>query len=318
MAETEDSEDQLPQEGVAARLRAAREAAGLSRTDVAARTKIPERHLASLEDGDFNAVGGRAYAIGFTRSYARAVGLNEAEITAAIRAELGSTGSEEDRRQAAKFEPGDPSRIPGRTTAWVAALGALAIVIAGITLWRSYSVPPVSLPPLAVEEATPEANEPAAVAADAPAAPAPQGPSQGPVVFTALEDGVWVKFYDAQGNQLMQKLMAQGEAYTVPAEAQGPLIWTARPDALQVSVAGKVLAPLADRQMMIKDVPVSAAALLSRNSAPPGVNATTVLPSALPGAGTDATRAGTAGQAETAPSPAPLPALAAQASTDSR
>jgi cytoskeleton protein RodZ len=307
MAEVEDSQDQFPQTGVAGQLRSAREAAGLTRTDIAGRTKIPERHLAALESGDFNSVGGRAYAIGFTRSYARALGLDEAEMTAAIRAELGAVGSEDDRRQTAKFEPGDPSRIPGRATAWVAGLGALAVIIAGFTLWRSYSSPPVSLPPLAQEEtAVPEASPPAQNAVPSPAAP------QGPVVFTALEDGVWVKFYDAQGNQLMQKLMAQGEAYTIPAEAQGPLIWTARPDALQVSVGGKVLAPLADRQVTIKDVPVSAAALLSRNPASGGANTTTLSPSALPSVGTEV---GSQGTERIAIKPA-SPALAAQASTD--
>lgn len=310
MAETEASQDQLPQGGVAARLRTAREAAGLSRTDVAALTKIPERHLAAMEKGDFNSVGGRAYAIGFTRSYARAVGLNEAEIAAEIRDELGPVGGEEDRRQTAKFEPGDPSRIPGRATAWLAALGALAVIIAGFTLWRSYSVPPASLPPLAQEQALPEAAQPA------PSAP-PSAEPQGPVIFTALERDVWVKFYDAQGKQLMQKLMAPGETYTVPADAQGPLIWTARPDALQVSVGGKVLPPLATREVTIKDVPVSAAALLARTPAPAGTNATSVSPSPLPGAGPEAARQ-SGDRGATSPLPAPLPALAAQASTDSR
>ena len=146
MAEIQDSQDQMTHSGVAARLCAAREKAGLSRPDVASRTKIPERHLISLEAGDFNAVGGRAYAIGFTRSYARAVGLNEAEITSELRAELGAYEADDDRRQIAKFEPGDPSRIPGRGTAWIAALGALAVIIAGVTLWRSNSAPPVALP----------------------------------------------------------------------------------------------------------------------------------------------------------------------------
>lgn len=306
MAEIQDSPEHMSHSGVAARLRAAREQAGFSRPDVAARTKIPERHLISIEAGDFNAVGGRAYAIGFTRSYARAVGLDEAEITSELRAELGAPDADDDRRQIAKFEPGDPDRIPGRGTAWIAALGAVAIIVAGVTLWRNNSAPPVELPAL-TEEATP----PAATQEAQPAA-ATQPAVQGPVVFTALEEGVWVKFYDAQGNQLMQKLMARGEAYTVPAEAQGPLIWTARPDALQVSVGGRVLAPLADRQVTIKDVPVSAAALLARgtpDSAPASV-APTVVPTTSPQAvNEDASRVVTA---------APLPTFAPQASTDSR
>ena len=275
MAAVDDFQDQWPQSGVSAQLRAARDAAGLSRKDIADRTKIPERHLIALEEGDFASVGGRAYAIGFTRSYARAVGLNDAEIAAELRAELGASGSDDDRRQTAKFEPGDPSRIPGRGTAWIAALGALAVIIAGFTLWRSYSAPPVELPPLSQEEVAAAPSE-----SPVPVAPATSAAPQGPVVFTALDDGVWVKFYDGAGKQLMQKLMARGEAYTIPAEAQGPLIWTARPEALQVSVAGKVLAPLSERQVTIKDVPVSAAALLARTPAPAPAGTSTASPSA--------------------------------------
>lgn len=307
MAEIQDSPEQMTHSGVAARLRAAREQAGFSRPDVAARTKIPERHLISLEAGDFNAVGGRAYAIGFTRSYARAVGLDEAEITSELRAELGASESDDDRRQPTKFEPGDPSRIPGRGTAWIAALGAVAVIVAGITLWRNYSAPPVTLPSLVEEEAAP-----AVATQEAPPTAAAQPGVQEPVVFTALEEGVWVKFYDAQGNQLMQKLMAKGEAYTIPAEAQGPLIWTARPDALQVSVGGRALAPLADKQVTIKDVPVSAAALLARGTAssPPASVAPSAVPTASPQAmNEDASRVVTA---------APLPTFAPQASTVSR
>jgi cytoskeleton protein RodZ len=82
----------------------------------------------------------------------------------------------------------------------------------------------------------------------------------------------------------MQKQMALGEQFVVPATVQGPLIWTARPDALRITIGGRVVPPLADRQMTIKDVPVSAAALLAR---PPATAS-------------------------------PVPAPAAQTSTDSR
>jgi hypothetical protein len=49
------------------------------------------------------------------------------------------------------------------------------------------------------------------------------------VVFTAQEDRIWVKFYDGTGKQLVQKLMAKGETWTVPADAVDPKLWTGRP-----------------------------------------------------------------------------------------
>jgi cytoskeleton protein RodZ len=89
------------------------------------------------------------------------------------------------------------------------------------------------------------------------------------VVFTALEDGVWVKFYDGTGAQLMQKQMARGERYTVPAEANGPQVWTGRPDALAITVGGRPVPKLAESEGIIRDVPVTAQALLARGQAAP-------------------------------------------------
>ena len=53
---------ELPLDGAGGRLRRAREAQGLSRADIAQRTRIPERHLAAIEQGDFAALPARTYA----------------------------------------------------------------------------------------------------------------------------------------------------------------------------------------------------------------------------------------------------------------
>jgi len=87
---------------------------------------------------------------------------------------------------------------------------------------------------------------------------------KGPVVFTALEAGIWVKFYDGQGKQLLQKQLAKGESYTVPADAVGPKLWTGRPDALAITIAGQAIPRLADAEKIMKDIPVDAASLRAR------------------------------------------------------
>jgi hypothetical protein len=86
----------------------------------------------------------------------------------------------------------------------------------------------------------------------------------GPVVFTALQDRIWVKFYDGAGKQLVQKLLAKGETWTVPDDAVDPKLWTGRPDALGITIGGQAVPRIADKQGIVKDVPVSAAALLAR------------------------------------------------------
>jgi transcriptional regulator with XRE-family HTH domain len=248
------------QDSVGMRLRLAREAKGLTRADIAARTKIAERHLAAIEEERYADLASSTYAVGFSRAYARTVGLDEAEIAQAVRRSLEARNQRE-VRMPVTFEPGDPARVPGSRIAWLAGIVA-ALLIGGFFLLvgRSYFAPAVSLPDLAADVAAPS------IAASTDASPPPPVAiaAQQPVVFTATRDRVWVKFYDAAGTQLLQRELAMGESYTVPADANGPMIRTVRPDALRVTIGGQVVAPLADRQMRVQDVPVSAAALLAR------------------------------------------------------
>jgi len=270
MAENIEVQIPLPLANVGARLRAAREEAGLSRAAVGERTKIPERHLIAMEDGDFAALPARAYAIGFTRSYARAVGLNEHEIVASLRAELGGA-EDRDAPRVSAFEPGDPSRVPSRRTAWLAAAGAFIVIVAGFFLWQTFYMPATE-PPLATpQQPVPAATQPNPVAAQ----------PQGPVTFTAAENGVRVRFHDSLGNTLLDKELAAGESYTLPLDAVDALLSTARPDALRVTIGGSAVPPLALTRTSVRNMPVSASALLSRAQ-----NANTVSASdaATPGA----------------------------------
>jgi cytoskeletal protein RodZ len=264
--------------GVARRLRDAREAAGLSLADIAARTRIAQRQLAAVEEGRFNDLVSLTYAVGFARAYARTVGLPEHEIAASVRAETERL-REVERPRPAPFEPGDPARVPSRGLAWGAALAALALVIAGFFLWRSYFAPSAPLADL-VPEATPTASAvPTAVPSAVATTPAPA--AGGAVVFTATEPSIWVKFYDASGTQLMQKQMAQGESYTVPAGAAGPKLWTGRPDALSITIGGRPVAPIGTKPGKVKDVPIDAASLLARHLPAPPPTAIPAPPTAI-------------------------------------
>lgn len=308
-------EAQLPLETAGAKLRRAREAAGLSRADIAARTKIAERHLQTVEDSNYSALASITYAVGFARAYARTVGLNKSEIAQEVRGELALREEQDDRRAAMNFDPGDPARVPASRLALIAGLAALLVIAAVFFWWRSFATPAVSLPDLTA----PETSAPAAEGTQ----PGASAAAQGPVVFTALQQGVWVKFYDAAGTQLMQKEMALGETYTVPAQANGPMIWTARPDALQITIGGRQVPPLADAQVTLKDVPVTAAALLARQNAgaapvanPPLAPALAPAPAPAPVAAeprqratpTPQPRAKASSMPTSTPAPAPAPA----------
>ena len=253
--------------GIGARLRAAREARGLTLEQVAAETRIPQRHLVAIEAGDFARLPGRTYAVGFTRTYAKMLGLDQEEAAGRVRAELDEQSDEGYRP--ASFEPGDPARVPSRALGWFAAFAVVILLVGVFFFFRTMFAPAGELPSLI--QPTTHAQAPAA----RKPAPAPAANPGGPVVFTAAVPGLWVKFYDAQGKTLLQKQMALGESYTVPPDAQGPMVWTGRPDALAITIGGRPVPKLADEQKVIKGVPVSAQALLARGqptAAPTGEN----------------------------------------------
>src|SRR6478735_2323332 len=114
---------------VGERLREARESRGLTLAQVAGETRIPQRHLQTIEAGDFAALPARTYAISFSRNYARMVGLDQDEIAAEVRAELDAQDPAP-RLRPAGFEPGDPARVPSRALGWVSAI-AVVLVLAG-------------------------------------------------------------------------------------------------------------------------------------------------------------------------------------------
>jgi cytoskeleton protein RodZ len=258
-------ESELPEEGlfpqsVGERLRILREAAGLDLNDVGTKTRIPLRHLEAIERGDYAALPSPTYALGFTRSYARAVGAEEAPLIMQLREDLGR--EDPMARGAMPYEPVDPAQVPSRLLAWTAA--ALFLIVAiGYWTWRSNYWGPDAVTPVPSE--TPAAPPPVVATTNGAPAPAatPPAPATGEVVLTATAP-VWLRIYDASKTKLFEKEMAVGERYVVPANANNPMILTGRPDGLKVTVGGQDVPPLGTAEKSIKDVGVSAAALAAR------------------------------------------------------
>lgn len=209
---------------VGERLRAAREAQGISIEEVAARTRIPTRHLVSIEESDWERMPAQTYSLGFAKSYATAIGLDRIEIGEALRAEMGGRRSHSSTVEA--FEPADPGRVPPKWLVIAALIAALLLV--GGLLWlrqRSLGSPDTAGP--AAQVAAPAATE----AATGPPAPA----ASGPVVITANEPA-WIKVRERGGATLFERELGAGQSYEVPASAIAPQLTTGRPEAIRISV----------------------------------------------------------------------------------
>lgn len=246
--------------GAGPQLRYARERLGLSVADIAARTRISQRQIEDLEAGNFAAFSSRTYAIGFARTVAKAVGLDGEAIARQVRGELNVLQPPE--RMSAGYETSDPARVPSRSLVWL-SLVAVALLLAGLFVaYRTLFSPAAELPSLVDQQAAERAAAAASAARDSAAAT--PAAASGPVVFTSLEDGIWVRFYDTSGTRLLETEMARGQSFTVPAAATGPMLWTARPEALTITVGGRAVPPLATEMMTMRDVKVDAASLLAR------------------------------------------------------
>lgn len=278
MSGEDQAENALFPERVGDRLRAARTKAGLDLSDIAARTRVPLRHLTAIEGGDYSALPSPTYSVGFVRAYARAVGEDELALAHDLREELGSQTPLE-RAQPVDFEEVEARAVPPMRWVWIALLVA-AVIAGGYALIRSFKTTPSD--PTAVEQPAQETDTGEEAEAGNAAAPVAPANPKGTVVLTA-KDAVWLRIYDAKDKVLFEKEMARGESFAVPADADNPMIRTGRADLISVTVDGKEVAPLGPPERTVKNVGVSAASLSARVPEPAPA-AGTASPSAASGA----------------------------------
>lgn len=262
MEENSPIEQEFHFQTVGEQLKTERERLELSLSDLAAKTRVPIRHLASIENSEFEALPGTTYTLGFMRSYARAVGLDAAKLNAELRKELAQGGHDGYQAPTQNYDPTDPSRVPSRALAWTAA-GVGVVLVAAYLIWRSMAFNGAADVSVPIVQQQPTSTAPGL------AEPPVTG---GAVVLTATDD-VWVKVYDADNKRLYENEMKAGDSFIVPPDANKPMIVTGRPQTLTVTVGGKPVPALGEPDKTIADVEVSAAALLARsnpanNSAP--------------------------------------------------
>jgi cytoskeleton protein RodZ len=164
-------------------LRAARERLGWSVAAIAAHLRIRRAYLEALEAGRTADLPGIAYALGFLRTYAQALGLDPDEMARRFRAEA----AEANRKTELNFPAPVPDRgVPAGAVILVGAVLAIGAYIGWYRLSEMRQpgpepVPPVPAhlatlaepmtPPAAAVQKTAPAPEPAAVADAAPPLP---------------------------------------------------------------------------------------------------------------------------------------------------
>jgi cytoskeletal protein RodZ len=108
-------------------LRAAREFQGLTAVQVAEMTRVRRAYLVSIEGMRFDELPSRPFALGYVRAYARALGLNEAEVIERFRREVpDETGP---LRPPSGLQPQSDPR-----TRWIAIFSV--VVFGAVLIWN--------------------------------------------------------------------------------------------------------------------------------------------------------------------------------------
>jgi len=254
--------------GIGERLRQGREAKGVSLDEVASQTRIPIRHLQHIEREEWDALPAITYCVGFVRSYANAIGLDGAELGRELRERLGGVRS---RAPAAEYyQPADPSRVPPKSLAIIAAVIGV-LLIAGYLIWRS-SLDDVDEPAASVP--VQEAQAPKQVQ-QPPDGTQPLQPSVAgqPVTLVATEQ-VWLRIDDGGGPALFQGEMTPGQRFQIPTTAQRPTLRTGRPQVLRIVIGARDIGPLEPVERTVSDVSLRPEDLVARQQQQGALGAT--------------------------------------------
>jgi len=118
-----------PLDGVGQDLCRVRQRQGKELSDVSLVLKIRPHHLIAIEEGRFDVLPARVYAIGYVRSYAAYLGLDAGKYVDRLKAEMDTRGGARDYGIDWVPLPAELKRLQGRSV--VTALVVVAVVYAG-------------------------------------------------------------------------------------------------------------------------------------------------------------------------------------------
>jgi len=143
-------------------LKAAREAKGLTLSEMAERTRISLSFLQAVEEDDYDSIPGEVFVTGFLRSYAKELGLKEKEVMARYRevSQGENQASPEPQKKPDRYAPPAPAKkaVSGRLI-YILVMGVVAAVAAYLLAGPSEgpAPKPVTSPPAAEKPAVRQA-----------------------------------------------------------------------------------------------------------------------------------------------------------------
>ncbi len=212
------------------RFRAAREARGLSLSEVADQIRIRSVYLAAIEDESWAAIGAPVYIRGFIRTYARFLKLDPEEAVASFnRTQPQAPGP------AAAGEPAGRTPAPPRRTGlllWIA--GAVAVVLVAFVVYNEltmHGAGTTAQAPMATE--TPAATGEASAS---PALPTPLPAAEANSLALVLSAPSWLRV-TVDGNVSMEGTFPAGTSKTF--HGKNALVRIGNAGGVEIYVDGK-------------------------------------------------------------------------------
>jgi len=222
------------------RLRAAREKAGLSVSDISTALKIQQPFVRAIEELDKTALPSVGYALGYVRAYAIHVGIDgklavdSYKVDSEIPENLGM-------RDRPHFVPKRHIRLPKGFVAATTALSCAAV----LAFWYSSQTDAQS----ALISNFPTSGDPTVTQQDA----RPIDPSM--VTLKAVAPS-WVQVRNLNGEQLISRIFVKGETWQISGLA-GATLSVRDSSAIEIYVGDTRLGPIGDKGMPAVDLPLN-------------------------------------------------------------
>ena len=232
-------------------LRTARERAGLSLSEIAARTRIPERSLRAIEENDFASVPRGIFVRSFIRTYAREVGVDPVEAIAEYRSMTEPVPKDDDDAHREVVEEEIPPRPfapdlsePRHGWGYVIIAATVLIGLAGVNRYGSQDQSAVLTTDTAIGTEAPKVASNTETGTDAPRDAALPVPTTGNVILMEMRaQGLcWVRAV-VDGQEAFARLMQPGEMETLSGQ-RDITVRVGDPAALTYSINGRSGQPL--------------------------------------------------------------------------
>ena len=194
----------------------ARESAGLTLEDVAAKTRIRRTLILGMENDDFSACGGDFYARGHLRTVATAVGADPSQLLAEFDAQRPEAAPP---RATDVFEPEINAPAERRGPNWTAAMAAALVLVVGFGIVQAFS----GSDKKGTEAAGTDTSTSAPARSPSASSPSPtegggsavaQAPRGKVTVVLRATDRSWVQVTTNTGQELFQGLLQDGQQKT--------------------------------------------------------------------------------------------------------